>query len=652
MIARAMTLLLALAFALPAPVASRLVAQDQPAAVTSKQEMARAKFRELTDRMQKLMVVLQKTEPESSGLLAAGLTFVQEKKLHERLEQAGSLMQQERWDDSLAVMTVLRKDLQTLYELLQNRNVDLRKLMEEIQKLQAFRDRVDELGKEQTEEKDASARLEELQKHLAEIEAQKARAEALLAQQKDVREQTNQLGMQAAAEATKPLADKEGQLQQDTEKLAKDLADLEKKDGELKAEGKKPAAGKPEAGKPEDGKPEAGKPEAGKPEKPEAGKPEAGEPKAGGSGSAGQAAQAMGKAQKQLGDKKPESSLKDQEQAIESLKKTVEELEAMAEEARREMQKLPFEQQAKKQEQTQHATDTLSKDMEKAEQAEENGESKPTPGKKRVQQAVPKQRAAAGQLKEYKPATQKQQDAKEDLDAAKKELDEALAQLRQQLSDEVLRALEERFTAMLAKQRELSLQTKTLDTTRKNALTASGDLPSALADKILAVATGEGDLEVEASDALKLIEEDGTTAVFPPMVEALKEELQGVARRCRDKETGTPVQLGQREVEDILELLINALRKEIERREGGGECSGGGQPPLVPVSAELKVLRYLQERVNKQTKEFDGKAVDQKATDDAAAEAAMLSTKQGRVRDLMRKLAVKLGQENNAEEGR
>lgn len=631
MIARALAVLTALAFVALSPGTPAQVAQDPPSLVAGKQELARSKFRDLTDRMQKLMVALQKTEPENSTLIASGLTFVQEKKLHPRLENAGSLMQQERWDDALAVMTELRKDLQSLYDLLQNRNVDLKKLLEEIQRLQAFRDRVDALSREQGEEKDASARLEELQKHLAEIEAQKARAEALLAQQRALREQTNQLGMQAAAEATKPLADKEGQLQQDTDKLAKDLADLEKKDAELKADAKKGEAGKPDA------------------------KPDPTESKPGGaqsSGNAGQAAQSMGKAQKQLGDGKAEPSLKDQEQAIESLKKTVDELEAMAEQARREMLKLPFEQQAKKQEQTQHATDTLSKDMEKAEQSDENGEGKATPGKKRVQQAVPKQRAAAGQLKEYKPAKQKQQDAKDDLDAAKKELDEALAQLRQQLSDEVLRALEERFTAMLARQRDLSAETKTLDATRKNVLTASGELPGALAERILNVAGGEGDLEVEASDALKLLDEDGTTAVFPPMVEALKEELHGVAQRCRSKETGAPVQTGQREVEDILELLINALRKEIERREGGGQCDCNGQPPLVPISAELKVLRYLQERVNKATKEFDQRPADQKTNDDGKATSTTLAGKQGRVQDLMRRLAVKLGQENSAEEGR
>ncbi|HEU4419756.1 MAG TPA: hypothetical protein VFT55_12530 [Planctomycetota bacterium] len=551
MIARGLAVLTALVFAVLTPTAPTLRAQDQPLTAVSKQDLARTKFKDLTERMQKLMAVLQKSEPQDSQLLAAGLQFAQEKKMQQHLDQASSLLQQEQWDSALAVMVDVRKDLGTLYDLLQNRNVDLRKLLEQIAKLEAFRDRVDQLSKEQGEEKDASARTEALQKHLAEIEAQKQRTEALLEQQKQLREATNELGVQSAPDATKPLAAKEGGLQQDTEKLAKDLEALEKKNEELANEGK-PAAGTPS----EPGQPSSSKPGGGSC-----------------SGSAGKAAGSMGQAQKQLGDNKPESSLKDQDQAIEQLQKTAAELEAMAEEARRELLKLPFEQQAKKQEQTQHATDTLSKDMEKSEQDGENGEGQPTPGKKRVQQAVPKQRAAAGTLKEYKPAKQKQQDAKDDLDAAKKELEDALAQLRQQLQDEVLRALEERFTAMLAKQRELSTQTKTLDKTRENMLTASGELPAALVEKILGVAAGEGDLEVEASDALKLLEEDGTTAVFPPMVETLKEELNGVAARCRAKETGAPVQAGQREVEDILELLINALRREIERREGQpGKC--------------------------------------------------------------------------------
>lgn len=651
----------------PLPGGAMQVPQDPPVVAVTKQEMAQAKFKELTERMQKLMAMLQGTEPEQSALLGLGLRFSQEKKLQSRLDVAGTMLREERWDEALVTMNGVRGDLNKLLELLQNRNADLRKLLEEIERLEQFRDRVDQLAQEQGEEKEDSARTEALQKHLADIEAKKQAVMALLAEQQQVREATNALGVKAAANATEPLADKEGQLEDRTEKLAGELDALEQNDAELKAdvEAAEARAGKAQAGKPEAGKPEAGKPEAGKPEsgKPEAGKPEAGKPSAGRpspakssacSGNASKAAKSMGQAQAQLGGGKPEPSLKDQDQAIEALKQTMAELDKMAEDAKRELQRLPFEQQAKKQEKTQHATDTLSKDMEKAETAEDGSEQKPTPGKKRVQQAVPKQRAAAGQLKEYVPAKQKQQDAKEDLEEAKKELEEALAQLRQQLQDEVLRALEERFTAMLARQRELTVQTRTLHGTRTNLLTADGSLPAALLQKIAEIAGGEGELRTEAADALKLLEEDATTAVFPELVVMLRDELGVVRGRLDERETGEGVQQAQRDIEQLLTDLINALRKTIELKEGGHctSCGGGGQPPLVPVSAELKLLRYMQERVNKATKEFDARPEEQKLAEAGKASSQQLSGKQDRVHDLMRRLAEKLAKESETEEGR
>jgi major membrane immunogen (membrane-anchored lipoprotein) len=64
------------------------------------------------------------------------------------------------------------------------------------------------------------------------------------------------------------------------------------------------------------------------------------------------------------------------------------------------------------------------------------------------------------------------------------------------------------------------------------------------------------------------------------------------------------------------------------------------------------MLRYLQERVNKATKEFDARPAEAKAGDAAKAQTDLLSSKQGRVQELMRKLANKLNKENDAEEGR
>lgn len=549
MISRTIAALATLLLTTLTPTASVLTAQqDPPTAAQSKQQQAEGKFKELTDRMQKLMVVLQKDEPEESKLLGAGLRYVQEKKLHQRLERAGAMLQQERWDESLVAMGKLREDLRSLLELLQNRDGDLRKLLERIDLLEGFKDRVDELAKEQRQEKEDSARAEALQKHLENIEAQRQRAEDLMNQQQALRDQTNQLPVDAAAAATAPLAQREGELKDATDELQKDLRDLDKKNEELRAEAAQPSESKPSEPKPSEGSPPPSK----------------------SSSSAGKASESMGKAKEQLGAEQAESSLKDQDQAVEALKQTIKELDEMADEAKRELLKLPFDQLAKQQEKTQQATDTLAKDMEQAEQGDESSEGEPTPGKNKVQQAVPKQRAAAGQLKEFKPAKQKQQDAKDDLDAAKEALEEALAQLRQQLQDEVLRALEERFTAMLARQRELTIMTKTVDASRKNILTADGQLPTALVSKIDALAEGEGELELETIDALKLLEEDGTTAVFPPMVEQLRDELHDVGVGLRAQRTGAAMNQAQKDVEDLLELLINALRRTIEKKEGGG----------------------------------------------------------------------------------
>lgn len=581
MIPRLLSVLTALTFAFATPiVAPSLRAQTQDAAALSKQELAKSKFQELAERMEKLMVTLQQEEPEESKLLGSGLQFVQEKKLHQRLDRAGNLLRQEHWDEALVVMGDIKSDLRELLRLLQNRNEDLRKLLDRIKQLEEFRDRVGDLAKQQQDHKEDSALAEALKKHLENIKAQKQRAEDLLAAQEQLRDQTNQLPLDAAADMTAPLADKEGGLQKQTEELAKDLEDLEKTDAQLEKEAAEreakanAEAGQPKDGQPKDGQPKEGQPKEGQPKesKPSDSKPSDSKPSEGGgqcSGSAGKAAKSMGQAQKQLGDKKPESALKDQDHAVEELKKTVAELERMAEEAERELLKLPFEQRTKEQENTQHATDTLAKDMEKAEEGEGDSEGQPTPGKSQVQQAVPKQRAAAGKLKEYKDAKQDQQDAKDDLEAAQKALEEALAQLRQQLQDEVLRALEERFTAMLARQRELTIQTETVDKTRANILTADGSLPAGLVSRIEELAAGETELEQEAIDALKLLEEDGTTAVFPPMVEQLRDELSDVAATLRKHETGPATNQAQKDVEDLLELLINALRKTIERKEGG-----------------------------------------------------------------------------------
>ncbi len=600
----------------------------QPTAF-GQQERARLEFRKLAESMQQLQTTLAETAPDESRVLGAGGRYAQEQRIEERMADVRDLLRGGRWDEALEHMAAVRDDLDVLLKLLLNREVDLDKLKEEIARLEAFKKRVEELIAEQQREKEAAARSEELQKQLEALAAAKEEVSKLIDEQAEVRETAAKSGLAAEPEQAGDMAEAEGELKDRAEALSEELEELEQRQAELDAE--------PEA---KDGKPaEPGPPKSG-----EGAKGGSGSPSSGGScaGSCSKASQAMGQAQQKLGQNKPERSLEDMDQALRALEQTAADLERMAEAARRELLAMPFEEQAKAQETTRIDTDRLAQEMEESES--KTGDDQPTPGTDNVKQAVPKQKAAAGQLKEYRPgkAKQDQQDAKDALEEAQKELEDALAQLRQQLQDEVLRALEERFGAMLAEQKELSARTIVADRLRAEALTADGSLPAALVARCTELSEGELGLASEAGDALKLLEEEGTTAVFPEIVEELKDDLERVATRVGLQKTAATTQAMQAEIEDTLRMLLDALRRTIEQNEGGGCSSCDGQPPLVPLSAEVKLILQLQKRVAKRTKRYDGEVPSAERGDEAAVtEAGEIARKQGRVQELTRRLADK-----------
>ena len=614
----------------------------------SKQEKARLQFEKLTESMQRLQIELVETAPDESKVLRVGNQYVQERQVESQMTVVRDLLKRGQWDEALEQMGEVRSHLDVLLNLLLNRDLDLKELLEEIARLEAFKERVEDLIDDQQARKEDAARSEALQEQLEAIEQAKAELDKLIQDQQALREQANEAGLQAAEGQAKEMSDLEGELKKTAESLAEELKDLEAKQEEL-TKPKDGEAGDPKAGDPKAGQPKSGKPKEGAPKDGKGGK---GKPGAC-SGSCQGAAGAMGKAQQKLGQNQPERSLEDMYKALRKLAEAKQALEDMEEAARRELLALPFEQQAKKQVVTKIDTDKLAEDMEKAGEAKDGQPKKQTPGTDNVQQAVPKQKAAAGQLKEYKPgkAKQEQQDAKEDLEAAKKKLEDALAQLRQQLQDEVLRALEERFGAMLAKQKEITARTVVTDRLRAEALTADGGLPAALAKRCGDLSEGELGLASEAGDALKLLEEEGTTAVFPEIVIELKEDLERVAGRLGAHKTARVTQAMQSEVEDMLRMLIDALRRTIEENEGGrcGRCNG--QPPLVPASAEVKLILGLQKRVAKRTKRYDTAVPNPtRATEEATAEAGEIARKQGRVKQLTRKLANKQNKEAEAQE--
>ena len=214
---------------------------------------------------------------------------------------------------------------------------------------------------------------------------------------------------------------------------------------------------------------------------------------------------------------------------------------------------------------------------------------------------------AAKRLSDHKPAqaVPPADGALKDLKKALKEIEDRLAQLREEERLDKLAKLEARFQEMLVRQQAATASTTEVDKRR------AGSETLRRADVILLgkVATEEQSLTEMASQALELIRDDGTSVVFPRVVQRMHGDLERVAKWLSNRDTGRLTQSTQVEIERTLEELIAAL-KEAQKTPKSGKPKQGklGQPsedPLMPDNAELKLLRAAQERVNRLTREFD-----------------------------------------------
>jgi len=231
----------------------------------------------------------------------------------------------------------------------------------------------------------------------------------------------------------------------------------------------------------------------------------------------------------------------------------------------------------------------------------ESGEDQPaapTPGQQGVEQAVPLQEDAADELddEDLDKAIEKQKQALEKLDNAKEALEDRLDQLRKEQQEELLAALESRFRSMLARQVACTKTTNRLAELGVENWKRSDQLELAeLSQKQRWV--GE-----QADEALFILVEEGTTVVLPQLVEQVSADAREAADRLAAADAGEAVRMMQDDLEQVLRDIIDAIKKKQEDLdESGGGGEGGGDSPLLPGSAELKLLRSCQLRVNKTT---------------------------------------------------
>ena len=241
----------------------------------------------------------------------------------------------------------------------------------------------------------------------------------------------------------------------------------------------------------------------------------------------------------------------------------------------------PQEQQPQEEDQQTQGRDDLKKAQESMQKA--------------IEELEKKSRDAAGQ---------EQERALEQLEKLKAKLEEILRQRREEEKELYLAMLEVRFQKMLRLQLQVNAETVRLEkipTPERN---------PAHFDKCSEASRQQKENQTEADKTLNLLKEEGSSVAFPEAVQQMIGDMQAVAGLLGEANTGSTTQLREQMVLETLEEIILALQKEMEQnrqqkqQQQQKKQASPEDEKLVNQLAELKMIRSLQNQVNRVTKQL------------------------------------------------
>ena len=270
-------------------------------------------------------------------------------------------------------------------------------------------------------------------------------------------------------------------------------------------------------------------------------------------------------------------------------------------------------------------------------QSQDSQQQPQAPGQRPLEEAIPFQDEAAEKFEQEQgeEGVEKQAEALEKLEQAKQDLEQQLEQMRREQQEQMLAALESRMRAMLSRQVEVNKATRRLsDLGVENWDRKDQNQLGEVVDKQRWVSN-------QADEALFILTEEGSTVVLPPLIEQVRDDAAYVADQLAVTDVGRSILLAQDDLELVLRDIIDAVvRQQEELQEGGGGGGGGGgNSPLLPGSAELKLLRACQMRINNTTEKLVAE-VEINSGDAAPLEPALgrLAEKQKDVAEMARNM--------------
>ncbi len=533
----------------------------QPSPLGARQQRIKRLLNDLEGKFGELATKLEEEQPEQAEKLKEAFVQSKELLLMQRMDEITTLLDAAKLESATDEQTQIVSDLKALIDLLLYEEDEYERLQKEIERLEKWKEALDGLIQEESELQEESEILEDPEQAKAALDAQIQKAKDLVKKQEELLEKTEE-NDGSNVDATDELADAQAALQKETEALAEELASSE--DASQSAESAQQQA----------------------------------------SQSLSQAAQQQRQAEQQLGQGKPKEASSAEKEALAEMQKAVDALEKERQRLENQDAEETSKELAQQQSEAAAEAEELGDEMAEAGEPQE-GEASPAES---VQNAQQQMNQAAQQLGQNEPgkAAENQERALEELNEAREEVERQLNELRDQAQQEQIARLEEVFVKMLERQRLVTGGTKGVAERR------GGDenrLRRADRIQLRELAKEERGLEEDAKAAEQLLVDDGTSVVFRDIVGFLQQEISNVAAMMERQRTGMLVQQAHLEIEATLQELIAAL----ENSGAGQQQQQQQQPPqegqqqqqqrqsLFPPLAEIKLLKFTQERINRQT---------------------------------------------------
>jgi hypothetical protein len=571
------------------PVPTTTDAAEAPPSLSTRQELLALRFQRFETTLLQLADYLRKTDPDRAELLIRALGKSKEARIHDQFSEVVGQLETGQLGDAIGGQESIAEQMRVLLTLLQSEDRQ-NELLAEQQRIAGLIRDVDKLISKQTDAR--------------------ALTERQGAGEPSSREQSK------VAEQTRQLLDKI--QKQDAEKAAK--------------EGTAGKAGSPgESGKPNEA-PSPGEPAPGDAPKSDSTKPP--------SEGAGQPTPDKPTPEKPTGDDMPEEGMpkkgmpKDPTQPGENPAKKPPMDESPPSEGGGKSSSPSDSQSPPSQSkpspgkpsdsQPQEGQPPMGEDspMEDGATPQDEQDASPsdrpkqTAGREELQQARKQMERAIEELKDKQAAaaSDRQDQALAELQKAKEKLEEILRQLREEEQELLIAALEARFRDMLA--RQINVHNGTLGL----AAIPEDQRTDRQRSRSIELARAQDEVALFAAKALTLLKEEGSSIAFPEAVVQIQNDMLTSARRLERVDVGELTQSIQKDVIESLEEILDSLQKEMEKAKNkpppGQQPPGeSGDPALVDAIAELKMLRSLQYRVNRRTKQL-GRMVDGEQADD------------------------------------